>query len=108
MYSQVTYIRQDHYKHWYAITEIDLGDNLQLSIRTSKTSSGLLNTNASVGRLEGGFVSHVVYQDYSKSIKRSTPARCTSKVVEAQHMDVLKDIDAIKDAIALQYSKEAV
>ena len=78
---------------WRAETVTMLNGKLQLSIRTSKSSDGALHTCASVGRVEGNFVSHAMYQDFYKTLRYVHHKRITSKVVETQHSQV--DIDAL-------------
>ena len=99
-----TYISKDARGNWSAVDEIALGDNLVLTIRTSKNYSSNLNTYASVGRKDGNFISHVVYRDFSTCIFSRHPTRITSKVVEAQHAEALAMLDSIKDRIDAHYS----
>jgi hypothetical protein len=80
-----TFVRQDHYKNWRAESTVMISDTLQLSVVTMKRSSGRLLTSASVGKVERGYISHTVYQDYSKNVLVSTPKKVTCKAVEAQH-----------------------
>jgi hypothetical protein len=88
-----TLINKDYRNNWKAETVTMLNGKLQLSIRTSKVSDGALNTCASVGRVEGNFVSHAMYQDFYKTLRYVHHKRITSKVVETQHSQV--DIDAL-------------
>lgn len=68
-----------------------LTDTQELTILTSKQSNNALVTRISVGTIEGNFVTHTVYQDYSSSWITSYPKRTTSKVVESQHGLIVLD-----------------
>lgn len=92
---------------WGAKSELMLTDTIQLSISTHAVHSGELITSASVGHLEGNFVSHMMYQDYSKTISRSNPARCTAKWVENQHTTALSHLEHVLAEVRLQYGIEA-
>ena len=93
-----TFIKKDHYGKWEAETIIELDSTYQLSIKTKKAGSGALVTHATVGKHDGEFISHVVFQDYSKALVTSRPARVTAKTVEAQHnqIDVAEVIQEVK------------
>lgn len=90
LYAAPTLIRRDHYGAWRAETLLDLGQNLQLSITTSKKSSGALSTTASVGHVEGNFVSHKVYDDLFITLAAFV-VRVTEKNVQAQHAKAIED-----------------
>jgi hypothetical protein len=79
-----------------------LSDSKQLTVLTTKRSSGCLVTSVSVGTLEGGFITHKVYDDYSRNWLSSNHKRITSKVVEAQHDSI--SIDLVLDDVCLHYS----
>ena len=100
-----TYLRKDFRGSWTATTEIELENNMILTVKTYK-SNGRLITLASVGRLEDGFISHAVYVDYATRLCISDK-RCTSKSVEAQHVNELVKLDTILNDIKAHYSKEA-
>ena len=100
-----TYIGKDHYGKWKATSTLMLGDKQQLSISTYK-SHGELRTYASVGKLDRGFVTHRIYQDYHKCFASEDRA-ATGKAVEAQHRSVLAKIDLILDDVTRHYNKDA-
>jgi hypothetical protein len=80
-----TRIKKDIRNMWKAESVAMITEDLQLSVTTRKMSNGELVTNASVSKLEGNFHSHVMYQDFSRRVRVTSPKRVTSKVVEAQH-----------------------
>lgn len=88
-----TLINKDYRNNWKAETVTMLNGKLQLSIRTSKASDGALHTCASVGRVEGDFISHMIYQDFFKTLSYVHHKRVTAKVVEQQHSEV--DVNAL-------------
>jgi hypothetical protein len=78
---------------WRAETVTMLNGKLQLRFTTRKASNGSLYTYASVGRVDGDFVSYTVGQDFFKSMSNEFYNRVTAKVVEAQHKKI--DFDAV-------------
>jgi hypothetical protein len=89
-----TSIKQDHYKHWIAKTDIELPNDKLLTITTRKSNNGGLLSCASVASYEKGFLTHVMYQDFSIRSEHSNPKRVTAKVVEHQHNTL--DFDSVK------------
>ena len=89
---------------WEAKSEIQLDNDRVLSIRTSKGSYGGLTTWASVSVRDGDFLSHRLFQDFSKNIIKTNPSRVTAKVVEAQH--ALINLDEVLAMVEQHYSKE--
>lgn len=89
-----TTIKQDHYKHWIAKTDMDLPNNKILTITTRKNNNGGLLSSASVASYEKGFLTHVMFQDFNIRIKDSIPKRITAKIVEQQHNSI--DFDSVK------------
>ena len=83
-----TLIRKNHYKQWVAESQVMISDDLQLTFKTSKLSSGQLVSNASVGKFERGFISHTLFQDYHVNMIVSQPSRVTEKVVMEQHQAI--------------------
>ena len=98
-----TYLRKDFRGSWTATTEIELENNRVLEVKTYK-SNGRLATSASVGRLEDGFISHTLYVDYATRLHTSDK-RCTSKNVEAQHVNELAKLDTILNDIKAHNSR---
>ncbi len=79
-------VYRDHWKVLHAETKIMLDETKQLSISTSKSSSGMLITSANVGHLKDGCLSMMLFQDFSESrIAQSHPGRVTEKVILEQH-----------------------
>lgn len=69
---------------WKAESTIDLADNRQLSVTTMKRYNGKVSTTATVGKIEGNCVSHVMYQDYCKTVG-TTDKRATEKSITDFH-----------------------
>ena len=90
---------------WQMETCFPLPGGRELSFSTSKRHDGTLCTTASVSKLEGSFRTFVMFQDYSKIIRREK-VRCTDKTVQAQHLDALKDKDIIMAEVKAQYYPE--
>ena len=94
---------------WTAETQIDIpdvGENFVLRIATSKWGKGTVVTNASVSKRDGYFLSHRLYEDYSKVIL-SEVTRCTEKTVRSQHASVTGMVEAVIGAVREHYAKEA-
>ena len=89
---------------WAAESRVDLGNGRVLTVKTSKGAYGGLTTWASVSVRDGDFLSHRLYQDFSKGIITSNPSRVTAKVVEAQH--ALINLDEVLAMVEQHYSKE--
>lgn len=100
-----TYISKDRYGKWNARTTMMLADKRELLVTTYKNSRGALATYVSVGTVERGFVTHKLYQDYSKCFA-ADPIRCTEKNVSMQHRLVLGKLDAILDDVTRHYNNE--
>jgi hypothetical protein len=79
-----TTIKKDHYNHWIAKTDIDLPSGKLLTITTRKSNNGLVSS-ASVASYENGFLTHVMFQDFSIRLEHSNPKRISEKVVVQQH-----------------------
>ena len=84
---------------WKAESQVELGNDRVLSITTMKRSSGALVTTASVGKREGMFISHMMFQDFNTSVETSTPKKVTQKAVETQHIGTVVE-DLVAKAIA--------
>jgi hypothetical protein len=89
-----TTIKQDYYKRWNVKTDIDLPNGKLLTITTRKSNDGGLLSSASVATYEKGFLTHVMFQDFSIRLEHSNPKRITCKVVEQQHNTL--DFDSVK------------
>ena len=72
--------------NWKCVSTAILEDNKVLTVRTSKNSSGVLQSVAEVSTNDGdGFTTHRVFEDFQKTFAQTRPSRCTAKVVEEQH-----------------------
>ena len=84
---------------WRADTEVSLVDNLVLSITTMKRNNGSITSHASVARRDGDFLSHMLYQDYSKTVAVASTNRATEKAIFQCHNSI--DLESVKqDALA--------
>jgi hypothetical protein len=79
-------LRKDIRGNWRASQRIDLGNQRVLNIVTHKVSSGAFVTSASVAKVDGGFETHVMYQDFSKRLGAKS-IRGTEKAVQALHTE---------------------
>lgn len=87
---------------WQVETCFPLPGGRELSFSTSKRHDGTLCTTASVSKVHGLCRTFVMFQDYMETIRREK-VRCTAKTVQAQHLDALKDKDAIMAEVKAQY-----
>ena len=97
---------------WAAETRIKLDDHglpgRVLELSTYKSSRGGVWTHAQCLKLEGGFVTFVIFQDFSKTVQQDRKARCTEKTVETMHQAALAQADAIvAECVAAYTQKEA-
>ncbi|WP_313569363.1 hypothetical protein [Comamonas terrigena] len=95
-----------------ATTVLDLGNQRELQITTSKSSNGPLTTRASVHQIEGNARRHAlgfggIRGDFSKQIGCSFPARVTANAVREQHERCLAQLEEIKQAIQAHYEAQA-
>jgi hypothetical protein len=101
-----THIRKDIRGNWRAEDSINLAAaNRVLQITTSKVDGGLVVTRATVSTRDGGFLSHMVYQDFSQRLM-TAQVRCTEKNVTAQHAAAVAKLAEIKEAVTAWYAKE--
>ena len=96
VFCTMTVITKSRYGEWRAEDTEMLNDTLELSITTMRRSNGRVATTATVGRLEGEFITHRMYQDYNVSLWAVVYPRVTRKVVEEQHKSILKELVAIR------------
>ena len=96
-------IYKSQFAGWKAETQVDLEDKKVLTIVTMKRASGALTTTASVGTKEGMFVTHMMYQDFNKTINSSFPKRVTQKLIEAQHIGTV--VENIVEEVKTFYKK---
>lgn len=90
---------------WEAVDEIELGSGRVLKVSTHKVSSGDIITTATVLKREGGFLSHMMFQDFSQRLLVSA-VRCTEKNVTAHHATALMQLGTVRQAIDAHYAKE--
>lgn len=100
-----TFIGKDMRGSWKATSLVNVGDDsLECKIVTSKIFSGEIQSRVTVGKIDGGFVSHKMYQDYSKCVS-SAIVRCTEKTVKVRHAQALDIvIQSHIDDIRKQYN----
>jgi hypothetical protein len=75
----------------------------QLTINTYKTFNGKLTTSATVGTLEGGFITHQLYQDFSQRLEASD-IRVTAKNMRDQHTRYVDNWNQIQDQAIAHYT----
>ncbi len=92
----MTAVTKSSHGEWRAEDKEMLNDTLELSITTMRRSNGRVATTATVGRREGEFITHRMYQDYNVSLWAVVYTRVTRKVVEEQHKSILKELVAIR------------
>ena len=97
--------------NWHLSEDIPLqgAGNRVLRLSTHKTSSGQLVTSATVGTVDRGMFSYMMYTDFNKRVMATRPARITGKVVDAQHASAKECyLDALLLEIAAHYPGEMV
>jgi RNA:NAD 2'-phosphotransferase (TPT1/KptA family) len=87
---------------WVSETDIPLTENTKIVVRTSKTHSGALVTQATRYKIDGDMMSYEPFSDFSKRYS-ITQNRCTQKNILTQHESVLANIDQIKADCARVY-----
>ena len=91
---------------WRAQTDIPLSTRRVLRILSHKTNGGGVHTYASVHHEDGGYLAHVMFQDYSNTVIHAPLARCTERTIREQHGSVLACmLDDIKAKVAAHYDK---
>ena len=103
--NQISTTRKDHYGAWTSKTQIKLPNDYILEFSTSKRSNGVLSTTANVHKLEGNFMTHRMFQDYSKQIT-AEKVRVTEKAVRAQHALALQSLEQVLSEVKAQYNFE--
>ena len=101
----MTIVHKNIRNSWCAEDTIDLVANRVLKISTHTTSSKALVTSATVHTKSNGFLSHMVYQDFSQRVIVAH-ARCSEKNVAAQHAEAMSKINEIHSAITAWYAKK--
>lgn len=85
-------VSRNCYGNLVAKTEITISEErrLLLVVSTSKNSSKILNTSASVSEVseDGKSTMHKLFDDFSMTVFQTLPTRVTLKVVEAQHAGI--------------------
>lgn len=100
-------VRKNMRGHWEAKDEIELGADRVLVVSTHKVSSGQLVTTATVHKHDGGFLSHMMFSDFSQRMM-TADVRCSEKTVTAQHIECMMKLDELKSAVTAWYAKDAV
>lgn len=96
-----------------ALTVVQLPEQRELHIRTSKASSGILMSRASVHRREGSFLTHAFSfgldgtGDFSQVIAQRQVARVTERAVELQHASATEQLPSIRAAVEQHYVRRA-
>ena len=100
-----TTIRKNAHGQWSAKTIIMLSDTHQFSLTTSKRGDGYVTSHASVGHVsaDGRSTTHIMFQDYSKTLHSQKYPRVTQKIIESQHAEILVDIGNFLNEARAQY-----
>jgi hypothetical protein len=93
---------------WQANTDIPLEGTRVLRLHTSKhlvrgVAAGV-STQASVHKVEGQFITHELFGDYSQTVARDAISKCTEKSVTALHTKALAGLDAILAEVKAYYA----
>ena len=102
----MTTVAKDIRGSWAAEDMIELTASTVLIVDTHKIYDGKIVTRAAVHTRDGDFITHVMFQDYSKQLTVSK-VRCTEKNVAAQHAEAMLQIDDVRGAINLHYTAKA-
>jgi hypothetical protein len=98
--ADVTYINKG-INGWRAETKFVIS-NKQIALITSKRSNGKLMSNLSVGTVENGFVSFIMYEDFNQMIAENDK-RCTENNIIELHLNAVANINRYLDLISQQY-----
>lgn len=93
---------------WEATTECPIpGMPYQyLDIKTYKHQRGGLITVASVSKREGGFKTHMLYEDFHRTLVYIPDNRCTEANVRAQHEAQMGRLAQVMSMVAAHYKRE--
>lgn len=92
-------VRKDTRGNWRASLRVDLGDKRVLNVVTLKTSSGAFVTTAFVAKAEGGFETHVMYQDFNVRLG-FRKLRGTESAVLGLHHEFVNDAGGLDTIVA--------
>jgi hypothetical protein len=100
----MTFTSKDIRGNWRAEDSINLAPaGKVLQIVTNKTSDGTIVTRATVSTRDGGFLSHMMFQDFSQRLM-TAKIRCTEKNVSAQHADAMARLAEVQSAVTAWYA----
>lgn len=93
-----TKIYKNYAQRWVAESHINLSDNLVLTIKTQKAmDKNQILSIASVAKIDGDYLKHVVHVDYYVLINASECKRVTKNAIEKSHIFALAyDSEVIK------------
>jgi hypothetical protein len=97
-----TKIYKNYAGRWVAESHIDLKNNLVLTIKTQKSSDkNSILSIASVAKIDGNFLKHILHGDYYVLINAIECNRVTKNVIEKSHIfalsyanEVIKQVNA--------------
>ena len=91
-----TKIYKDYAQRWVAESHINLSDNLALTIKTQKAmDKNQILSIASVAKIDGDYLKHVVHVDYYVLINASECNRVTKNTIEKARIFALSYDDTI-------------
>lgn len=93
---------KDSRGNWHTETEVDVGmPGKVLMVTTMKRSSGRTITTAQVNILERGMRVYMPFSDFGVQLS-SSEARCTEKLVRAQHAAALVEVRQPSFAVGIR------
>lgn len=93
-----TKIYKNYCGRWVAESHINLANNLVLTIKTQKSSDkNMILSIASVAKIDGDYLKHVIHVDYYVLVNASDCQRITKNAIEKAHIFALSyDSEVIK------------
>ena len=104
----MTRVFKNAYNDWCAEDEVAINDGRILKVTTMKRHNKSLATTVTAGKRDGNFFTYVVFQDFSKTVLATRPARITQGAVTEQHALVIAQIDHTKRDVNEFYGQQKV
>ena len=91
-----TKVYKNYYGRWVAESQIELKNDLVLTIKTEKSSDkNQILSIASVAKIDGDYLKHVVHVDYYVLVNATECNRVTKCAIEKAHIFALGYDDTI-------------
>ena len=104
----MTRVFKNAYGDWCAEDELPVDGGRVIKVTTMKRHNKSLATTVVAGKHEDGCFTYVVFQDFSKTVLATRPARITQGVVAEQHASVIAQIDQIKQEVNAHYGQKVL